>query len=72
MSDPKSITTTGENYSFTQHTGSYIPQGWECPKCGNILSPWTTICPYHGNFNSPYYKINTNTYFNNQQEDQND
>lgn len=23
-------------------------QGWQCPVCGNVLSPWTTMCPCHG------------------------
>lgn len=23
-----------------------IRQGWQCPKCGRILSPDTTFCPF--------------------------
>lgn len=26
-------------------------QGWQCPVCGSINSPWTTQCPCHGNPN---------------------
>ena len=22
----------------------FIPQGWECPKCGAVMSPTTTVC----------------------------
>lgn len=27
-----------------QHGG--LMAGWMCPKCGRILSPWTTFCPF--------------------------
>ena len=26
-------------------------QGWQCPVCGIINSPWTAQCPCHGNPN---------------------
>lgn len=22
----------------------FIPQGWECPKCGAVMSPTTNVC----------------------------
>ena len=22
----------------------FIPQGWECPKCGAVMSPITSVC----------------------------
>lgn len=22
----------------------FIPQGWECPKCGAVMSPTTSVC----------------------------
>lgn len=33
-------------------------QGWQCPVCGNVLSPWTTMCPCHGN---PTWTTSTTT-----------
>lgn len=26
-----------------------VQQGWQCPICGRILSPWTWECPCGGN-----------------------
>ena len=26
----------------------FIKQGWECPKCGRIYSPSTSMCKYCG------------------------
>ena len=34
-----------ENNYFIQ-TGAM--QGWQCPVCKRILSPWTTECPCQG------------------------
>ena len=25
---------------------TFIPQGWECPKCKRVYSPTTSICSY--------------------------
>ena len=25
---------------------SFIPQGWECPKCKRVYSPTTSMCSY--------------------------
>ena len=37
-----------ENFS-----GIFGQQGWICPKCGRVFSPFTTMCPYcKGNDNS--------------------
>ena len=32
-------------------------QGWECPKCGRVFSPYTHMCPYCG----PKYSHETTT-----------
>jgi ssDNA-binding Zn-finger/Zn-ribbon topoisomerase 1 len=32
------ITVTGMN--------SFPSQGWVCPKCGAVMSPWTVTCLY--------------------------
>jgi len=26
------------------HQRGFIPQGWECPKCGRVYSPTTSMC----------------------------
>ena len=26
----------------------FVPEGWRCPVCKRILSPWTTMCPCNG------------------------
>jgi hypothetical protein len=28
--------------------GMFTNQGWECPKCGRVYSPYTHMCPYCG------------------------
>lgn len=25
-----------------------VPEGWRCPVCKRILSPWTIMCPCNG------------------------
>lgn len=44
--------TTGESYSRTVTNGFLqlgAQQGWQCPICKRVLSPWTTECPCKGN-----------------------
>lgn len=39
MSNPESSAVNPYNNFFGQ-------QGWICPKCGRVYSPFTTMCPY--------------------------
>lgn len=32
-----------------QWNGLFGQQGWICPKCGRVYSPFTQMCPYCGN-----------------------
>jgi len=43
-----------ENNNFTQ-------QGWECPKCGRVYSPYTSMCSYCGG-EAVTYTTNTSPY----------
>lgn len=27
--------------------GLFAQQGWICPKCGRVYSPFTAMCPYY-------------------------
>jgi hypothetical protein len=39
-------------------SGIFGQQGWICPKCGRVFSPFTTMCPYcKGNDNSNLDKV---------------
>ena len=33
-----------ENYTMHYGDNTFISQGWQCPKCGNIMSPFTPYC----------------------------
>lgn len=35
----------------------FAQQGWECPKCGRVYSPTTSMCMYCGN---ETVSVNTN------------
>ena len=43
MVDNKHNTAMTTEKAFTN-----CMQGWECPKCGRVYSPYTHMCPYCG------------------------
>lgn len=43
MADNKHNTAMITEKAFTNYM-----QGWECPKCGRVYSPYTHMCPYCG------------------------
>lgn len=38
----------------------FLQKGWECPKCGAVMSPTTSVCVNCRGFDDPF-NINTNT-----------
>lgn len=71
-------TTTGENIITSGFIQTGAPQGWQCPVCQRVLSPWTQECPCEGKGKiypsstpyQPYTYCNTTTITNNSEEDQ--
>ena len=46
-------TTTTTSYYYTTNTqDTTIQQGWECPRCGQILAPWMGMCTCKKNYNN--------------------
>lgn len=43
------IGKTTTDYKENDMERKPIQQGWQCPICGRILSPWTWECPCGGN-----------------------
>ena len=41
--------------------GMFGQQGWICPKCGRVYSPFTRMCLYCGNSNSENTFTSANT-----------
>lgn len=42
------ITDNKHNTAMTEKGLTNCMQGWECPKCGRVYSPYTHMCPYCG------------------------
>ena len=38
-----------ENETPAKNTGIFGQQGWICPKCGRVYSPFTSMCSYCSN-----------------------
>ena len=53
---------TKEGQSSNAAEGIFSMKGWECPKCGRVYSPYTSMCPYCKNNE---YKTYTSIYGNN-------
>lgn len=63
MTDKQQLNQLGNTLTpigRTELQPGYIRQGWQCPKCGRILSPDTTFCPFCSGGSS--YTINGQTY----------
>lgn len=37
---------TSKPYHMNEVNGVFGQQGWICPKCGRVFSPYTMMCPY--------------------------
>lgn len=44
----QNITDNKYNMAMTEKAFTNYMQGWECPKCGRVYSPYTHMCPYCG------------------------
>lgn len=50
-----------ESSALNPYDGLFGMQGWICPKCGRVYSPFTQMCLYCRNGNSYTTDINTHT-----------
>lgn len=41
-----------ESSTINPYNGIFGQQGWICPKCGRVYSPYTQMCPYCGGNNT--------------------
>lgn len=46
MPENKSAVTAHKTTECNIPTPKFIPQGWECPKCGAVLAPNQSYCPF--------------------------
>ena len=56
-----------EKQSTTNVGGPYptlCSQGWECPKCHRVYSPWTSMCFYCGQPETITYTTETDYAWN--------
>jgi len=52
-------TTGGKSYSITYSGNKFISQGWQCPVCQKVMSPYMSYCIFcSGGSNIEYLKNN--------------
>ena len=56
-------TTGGKSYNVTWSSNKIISQGWQCPVCQRVMSPYISYCIFcNGNSSIEYLKNNQGTF----------
>ena len=43
----KYVAVSPNNSGNKRSKQHYVPQGWQCPRCGKINAPWVLSCDCH-------------------------
>ena len=55
MKDNEVTGGTSKNYTINYGENLFISQGWQCPVCKRVMSPFTSYCLFCNNINNGTY-----------------